>query len=210
MSLSCGFKAVVFDCDGVMFDTADANREFYNRILRRFGKPPLSEEQFVIAHMYTVDDALAFLIDDEKTLASARAYRHTMDYRQFIDYMVIEPHLVDLLRRLRPRYRIAVATNRTDSIGHVLRHFGIADYFDAVFSSVDVPRPKPHPDLLLKVLGHFGVAAEEVLYVGDSAVDEKAAHAAGIPLAAYANPSLDAAYHIDSLKDLEAFLLTDD
>ena len=32
-------KAVVFDCDGVMFDTADANRRFYNEVLETFHKP---------------------------------------------------------------------------------------------------------------------------------------------------------------------------
>ena len=40
-------KAVVFDCDGVMFDTADANRIYYNRVLANFNKQPLSEEQVV-------------------------------------------------------------------------------------------------------------------------------------------------------------------
>ena len=44
-------RAVVFDCDGVMFDTADANRIYYNRVLERFGKPPLNQEQFINVHM---------------------------------------------------------------------------------------------------------------------------------------------------------------
>ena len=35
-------KAVIFDCDGVMFDSIEANTVFYNRMLKRFDQP-LSE-----------------------------------------------------------------------------------------------------------------------------------------------------------------------
>lgn len=43
------------------------------------------------------------------------------------------------------------------------------------------PCRKPEPGLLLAHLAHFGVRAEEALYVGDLGIDEQAARAAGIP-----------------------------
>ena len=45
-----GIRAVAFDCDGVMFDTARANRAYYNRVLAHFGRPPMNEEQFLYTH----------------------------------------------------------------------------------------------------------------------------------------------------------------
>ncbi len=57
-------KAVVFDCDGVMFDTAAANRNFYDQILAHFQKPLLTDEQFIQVHMMTVADAISYLFSD--------------------------------------------------------------------------------------------------------------------------------------------------
>ena len=56
-------KAVIFDCDGVMFDTTAANSAYYNRILKHLDRPPLTPEQFAYCHMHTVDNALRYLFD---------------------------------------------------------------------------------------------------------------------------------------------------
>jgi len=60
-------KVLVFDCDGVMFDTEKANRMYYNRILEQFGKSPLTQEQFEYVHMSTVKQALHFCFRAETT-----------------------------------------------------------------------------------------------------------------------------------------------
>jgi beta-phosphoglucomutase-like phosphatase (HAD superfamily) len=52
-------KVVIFDCDGVMFDTVKANTAYYNSVLRHFGKPDMTPEQFAYSHMHTADDAMA-------------------------------------------------------------------------------------------------------------------------------------------------------
>ena len=62
-------KAVVFDCDGVMFDTAMANRKFYNEVLTIFGKPKLNDEQFVNVHMMTVKGAIEYLFPEKEDLS---------------------------------------------------------------------------------------------------------------------------------------------
>lgn len=48
----------------------------------------------------------------------------------------------------------------------------------------DVEKPKPDPEGLLKLLELFGVRKNELLYIGDSHVDEKAAAAAGVDFCA--------------------------
>lgn len=202
-----GVKVVAFDCDGVMFDSADANKAYYNHILRRFNLPDMSPEQFVYANMHTSEKVVAYLFADSQLRAAALDYRSRMNYRPFVKEMRIEPHLKPLLLRLRPHYKIAIATNRTDSIGWVLEDHGLQGMFDFVVSALDVKSPKPDPEPLQKILRHFGIDAQEAIYVGDSELDEIAARNAGIPLVAYNNPALTAACHVGNLKELAELLL---
>jgi len=199
-------KLVAFDCDGVMFDTAQANRFYYSHILQHFGRPALTEEQFRFVHMHTLHESLAYLLPDKNTLEAAHDFRKTMDYRKYLSCLTVEPQLVALLEKLRPRIKTAIATNRTDTMEQLLAEFDLDGYFDLVVTSSDVKQPKPHPEALLKILEHFGLASHQVIYIGDSQVDELAARAAKMPLVAYRNRELAAEYHIDSLGELEELL----
>ncbi len=193
------YTVIAFDCDGVMFDTENANRSYYNDILAYFGRPPLTDEQFAYAQMQTVDESIRMLFPDPAEFEKALAYRRNHGYGPYIGYMEMEPDLIGLLECLRPGVRTAVATNRTDTMDSVLEVHGIAGYFDRVVTALDVKNPKPAPDVLTSLLSYFGVDAPDMLYIGDSSVDALAARAAGVPFAAYGNPALDADYHIERL-----------
>jgi HAD superfamily hydrolase (TIGR01549 family) len=199
-------KVVAFDCDGVMFESKGANTAYYNEILEYFHLPAMTPEQLDYAHMHTSDSVLAHFFKDEQMLSAAQDYQQKMEYRKFIRFMTMEPDLKPLLKWLKPNYKTAIATNRTYTMDWVLAEFGLDADFDFVVSAKDVLRPKPDPEPLIKILSHFNVQPDEALYVGDSTLDELAAKAAGIPLVAYGNPSLSAAYHIRSLKELRAIL----
>lgn len=199
-------KVVAFDCDGVLFDTAEANRFYYSHILRHFDQPALTEEQFRFVHMHTLHESMAHLFPDEKLLEAAHDFRKTINYSKYLSYLTIEPQLVPLLNKLRPQIKTAIATNRTDTMEQLLAEFNLNGYFDLVVTSSDVQHPKPHPDALLKILDHFSLAPHQVIYIGDSQVDELAAKAAKMPLAAYRNRELAADVYIDSLGELEYLL----
>ena len=196
-------KVVIFDCDGVMFDTVKANTAYYNSVLRHFNRPDMTPEQFAYSHMHTADDAMTYLFDDEKMFEAAQSYRKNMSYLPFLKYMEIEPYLKPLLKRLRPKYKTAVATNRTDTMKRVLIEHKLKDYFDLVVSALDVKRPKPHPEQLVKIMKHFNITPYNAIYIGDSKLDEMAAKAAEITLIAYKNRSISADFHINSLKEIE-------
>ncbi|MFC1516109.1 HAD family hydrolase [Thermodesulfobacteriota bacterium] len=197
---------VAFDCDGVMFDTTRANMAYYNRILSHFEKPDMTPEQFSFAHMHTADETIAHLFDDEASFAAAQIFRKGMSYVPFLKYMEIEPHLKSLIERLRPRYKTAIATNRSDTMDRVITEHNLEGYFDLVVSSSDVKQPKPEPDLLLRIMEHFNIGPRCVIYVGDSELDEQAAKAAGVPFVAYGNTALSADFYIKSLKEIEDIL----
>jgi HAD superfamily hydrolase (TIGR01509 family) len=199
-------KVVAFDCDGVMFDSREANRAYYDHLLERFGLPPMTASQLVYVHMHTVGESLAHLFADPAVRKAADEYRQELGYQPFLRYMVMEPGLISLLEALRPRYKTAVATNRTDTMARVLSENHIEHLFDLVVCALDVHFPKPHPASLNRVLDHFSVSPEAVVYVGDSEVDEMAAAGANVPFIAYRNPSLTARAHIHNLSELESLL----
>jgi HAD superfamily hydrolase (TIGR01549 family) len=151
---------------------------------------------------------MAYLFDDEEMLETAQTYRKNMSYLPFLKYMEIEPYLKPLLKRLRPKYKTAVATNRTDTMKRVLVEHKLKDYFDLVVSALDVKRPKPHPEQLIKILEHFKIKPYNAIYIGDSKLDEMAAKTAEITLIAYKNRSISADYYINSLKEIEDIIET--
>jgi len=199
-------KVVAFDCDGVMFDTVKANTAYYNKILNHFGKPDMTPDQFAYSYMHTADEAIAKLFEDRKDFEAAQVFRKHMSYIPFLKYMEMEPHLTPLLKMLRSKYNTAVATNRTDTMKKVLIEHDLEEYFDLVVSALDVENPKPSPDPLIKILEHFNIEPGQLIYIGDSKLDEMATKAAAVSLIAYKNNTLSADFYINSLKELENIL----
>ncbi len=199
-------KVVGFDCDGVMFDSSQANKAYYNHILNQFNMPVMTPEQFAFAHMHTVDETLAFLIQDSEILLGAQEFRKQMSYLPFIRHMVAEQYLQSVLDKLRPVYKTAIATNRTDTMERVLIEHNLEGCFDYVVTACDVAHPKPHPDQLLAILSHFAIEPHEMVYVGDSQLDAMAAQRSGVTFIAYQNPDLTADVHIRNLNDLIGIL----
>jgi phosphoglycolate phosphatase len=195
-------RGIVFDCDGVLFDSRDVNRAYYNAILTELGLPSMSSAQEEYAYMHTVDAALAHLVPPH-LLPQAQALQGHMTYSDFLDRMVPEPGIYPLLDLLRQaNIHLAVNTNRKDSMGMVLERFGMEDIFHPVVTAATVRHPKPHPEGLMYILKVWGLQPEEIAYVGDSAVDAQTAAGAGVPLWAYRNPALPAKLHVDSHEEL--------
>lgn len=199
-------QAVVFDCDGVLFDSKDANVRFYTHVLERVGRPPVTREQEEFIHMHPVQVSLSYLLGNGALFQAAWTYCQNIDFSAFNRYLVPEPGLTELFEGLKRSHRIAMATNRTVSTRQVLNHFGLEDYFDLVVSASDVANPKPHPECMLRILEAFGVSPSQVLYVGDSVVDEELALATGVFFAAYKNPKLQAHLQLGHFRELHPVL----
>jgi len=195
-------KIIIYDCDGVLIDSRASNRAFYNHILARFGLPPLTEAQLEVVHVTTAQGAIDYLFAGHPQLAAAQAYQRTINNDQFLPLIRPEPHIREVLLRLRPRYLTAIATNRGKSLPLVLKNLGLEALFDLTVSAYDVARPKPDPEGLEKILRHFRVEPAAALYIGDAALDMEVAAAAGVDFAAYKRPDLKARYYLNSHLDL--------
>lgn len=182
-------EALIFDCDGVLFESRGANLAYYNRILGEFCYPPVDADNHELSqfcHTASSPQVLAGLLRREDVPA-ALAFAATLDYREFIPHMQPEQHLEEVLQTLSCRFPLAVATNRGGSIVAILDHFAYRDYFSVVVTSQDVSSPKPAPDMLLLALEKLNKKPQNCLFIGDSELDKQAAAAAGVPFAGYGN-----------------------
>lgn len=182
-------KGIVFDCDGVLFESKSANLAYYNEVLGAFDVTPVTleqDERAHICHTAATPQVFAALLGPERA-ALALQMVVKLDYKKFIPFMTPEPQMQEVIATLAKRYPLAVATNRGTSMAEILLHFDLAAYFKVVITSRDVPRPKPFPDMLHLAARRLGIAEKELLFVGDSELDAAAADAAGMPFIAYRN-----------------------
>ena len=178
---------VIFDCDGVLFESRRANLAYYNAVLTHFNQPLVNEddrERATLCHTAASPEVFKVLLG-ERLVDDALAVAAQLHFRQFIPWMDPEPGLYEVLDELSASRPLAVATNRGTSMPEILNHFKIEHFFKAVVTSRDVARPKPHADMLFLAAEKLGLPLDQLLFVGDSVYDKMAADAAGVRFLAY-------------------------
>jgi len=204
-------ECVIYDCDGVLFDSLDQNKKLYNHIAVSMGREPLTEAEALFCHAHTLNESIRHIFgDDEVMIEKALAFwKINVNFMDFITYLKMEPHLIEVLKALKDRnIKTAISTNRTTTMEYIMEKFDLNRYFDMVVTALpkDVKNPKPHPESVEKILKTLNVDGEHVLYVGDSEVDRKTARASDVKFIAYKNPALEADGFIDDHLGLLAFL----
>ena len=180
-------EGVIFDCDGVLFESRRANLAYYNAILTHFNQPLVEandSEKASLCHTAASPEVFKVLLGEER-VAAALQFASQLHYAQFIPWMDPEPGLCEVLSELSASRPLAVATNRGTSMPEILSHFKLDQYFKVVVTSRDVERPKPHGDMLLLAAERLSLSLDRLLFVGDSIYDKMAAESAGVRFAAY-------------------------
>ncbi len=191
-------RLIIFDCDGVLVDSHDANINFFNRCLERGDYPPLRpEDREKVVYMSTRQLIYELIRDPAEADRLFRISQET-DYTPFIKDVHPLFDFNSVLGALSSSFFLAVATNRGRSLERLFNHFGLERWFQYRISTVDA-EPKPHPEMLLKCIDRFGVSKAEALYLGDSVSDREAALNAGID---YLWVGRNEDPCIDSVKDL--------
>jgi len=181
------FRTVIYDCDGVMFDSMQANFAFYRTVMDHMGLSLDWNDPEVIRviHTYANREVMNHFFSEQAERERAVRFAGSIDYHSLIPLMRMEEGFRSTLDELKGRVDLAVCTNRSTSMDAVLEGFGLDSYFSFVMTAAKSTLPKPHPEPLLRILDHYGLSADEALFVGDSVVDSQAAAAAGVPFVAY-------------------------
>lgn len=199
-------KAVIYDFDGVIVDSTEANVAYYNQLLGYFGLPPVREEHLEVIQTRTSHEVIDVLFPDPALAKAAQAVEKKLNNDKIIPLIRLEPFVRETLEGLKNQYRTAIATNRGKSLPLVMEFHNLSRYFDLTVSSVQVQHPKPHPAYLEIILQKFSLAPNQALYMGDAEVDAQLAAAAGVAFLAYKNTGLPARAHLGDHRDIWAIL----
>ncbi|MFV0350154.1 MAG: HAD family hydrolase [Halodesulfovibrio sp.] len=202
-----GITGIIFDCDGVMFDTRECNVQYYNLILSRMGLDPMTKEEEDFVHVATVVQSLEYIVPRSRWNELPEARKAVNYVQEIMPHMRPEPGLFEFLETLRSmNLRMAVYTNRTNTMELVLERWGISSFFFPVMTAQKV-KGKPHPEGAFKILEAWGAKPSDVAFIGDSTADQRAAEASGIPFWAFKNESLLAQRHVPDFWSLRRALI---
>jgi len=201
-------RCVIYDCDGVLFDSLEANTKLYNDLCAMVGRGPLRQDEMQYVHTHTVFEAIHFIFggkDDLEKKALEILKQKKIDLKNYVEYLKMEPHLFQTLENLKEKGILrAINTNRTTSMKYIMERYNFWPYFEMVVTALDVENPKPHPESIEKIIQAFQLKKEETVFVGDSDVDQQTAKSSGIKFIAYKNKEVaNDAYindHLDLLK----------
>lgn len=176
-------RAVVFDLDGLMFNTEVLYQYVGGELLRRRGKtfepalldqmmgrPPRVALQMMI-DWNGLDDTPAQLAAETEAI-----FAEILDAR-----LQCMPGLMDLLDALEEQgipKAIATSSGRR-FVTNVLARFDFEPRFEFILTAEDVIEGKPNPEIYLKAAERFGLPPAQVLVLEDSENGCKAAVAAG-------------------------------
>jgi phosphoglycolate phosphatase len=185
------YKAVLFDLDGTLADSAADLHGAMNRLLAEEGRPPLALADFrphVSGGAPAMLGAAFGMGTDHPDYAAFRLrFLDHYEAKVCVDTKLF-PGVPELLAALdADGIAWGIVTNKTGRFtAQVAATLGLAERAACIVSGDTTARAKPAPDSLLHACELTGVATADTAYVGDDLRDVQAAHAANMPCIAAA------------------------
>jgi HAD superfamily hydrolase (TIGR01509 family) len=196
LTLPGRFRAAVFDLDGLLIDTEPGWQRAEAELLRRHGLEyseadaaaslgsPVGRMVDIYAARLGLDRAGRDRLLDELLVLVGAMYQAEL---------VTRPGAAELLRSLRGRLRLGVASNTPRAlVEQAMMSSSLNDAFDVVVTADDVARPKPAPDIYLAACEQLAVEPSQAVALEDSTLGIASARAAGLTVVAVPQwPSVD-------------------
>lgn len=179
------YNAVVFDMDGVIFDSERTVMQCWKEVASRHNIPNIEKAilactgttmvrtREIMLNLYGADFPY-----DEYARESSAIFHSRYDGGR----LPMKPGVKELLTFLKERgKKIALASStRQQVVTDELRDAGIIGYFDRIICGDMVSRSKPAPDIFLKACEELNVSPSDSYAIEDSYNGIRAAHAGGL------------------------------
>jgi phosphoglycolate phosphatase len=177
-------RAVLFDLDGTLLDTAPDLCSAINRVVTALGEPavPLERLRQVVSKGGRAMLAVALPAHSEpEREALLPAFLARYGEALAVDSVVF-PGVAQLLAAIEARgLRWGIVTNKPEGLARgVVEAYGWSERCAVLVGGDTLPQRKPHPEPLLHACRELSVQPDEVIYVGDDLRDIESARAAGI------------------------------
>ena len=184
-------RLLVFDLDGTLIDSRLDLIHSVNAMLRHLGRPALDGD---IIASYVGDGAPALVrralgdadADNEALFQGALEYFLGYYRVHKLDHTTVYEGIPEVLARLAnssngvPRPMAVLSNKPVNPSRDILRALGLGDFFVRVYGGNSFTTKKPDPLGVRTILQEAGVAADEALMIGDSAIDVLTGRNAGL------------------------------
>ena len=187
-------KAVIFDIDGVLLDSFEANLKFYQDLMVKNGyRPPTNEQVAAVFHLSMMDGIKIFTgstSDDEVERIWKMGRDKEVPYP--FELLVIPDGVEDVIESLNKNYCLGIVTSRVrKGIYSIPLLKKLEKYFKVAVAYEDTVEHKPNPEPLLLAAEKLGLKPEECVYIGDMESDIIASKAAGMKIIIYSKIKFD-------------------
>lgn len=180
-------RAIIFDLDGVLTDTAEYHYLGWQRLADDLGVAFDRQANESLRGLSRRDSLLALLGDhevDEDAIAELmeRKNGYYVDRLQELTPDDLLPGALELVDDAVARGLAIAIGSSSKNARLVLERLDLADRFPVVADGHSVARAKPAPDLFLHAASELGVPPETAIVVEDASSGVDAALAAGMPV----------------------------
>lgn len=194
-------KAVVFDINGVLLDSFEANLKFFQDLMTKTGYRPPNREEFRELFHFSMWDAIEKLSRTNENAEIQRIFEmgESRDVEYPLELLAMPEKAPEVIRNLSNDYLLGIVTSRIrKSVYEAPKLAELEKYFSVAVSYEDTDNHKPHPEPLFLAAKKLGVRPEECVYIGDVENDVKAARGAGMKCILYSKQESGEPDHVTS------------
>ncbi|MGL4991168.1 MAG: HAD family hydrolase [Sarcina sp.] len=207
-------NAIIFDMDGVIFDTERLYLEVWKEIFLEYGYNLKDEIYFSVmgkGRKKVKEIYLDVFGNDLKIEEMYIKKDMRLEERMYSGENLLKAGVIETLIYLKEnQYKIALATSaRKDRVDRQLKQYSIYQYFDVIVTGEEVEKSKPSPDIFLKAMEKLGVKPETNIIVEDSIAGITAGYLAKakvINVKDLEDYNLEGVLKIESLLELETII----
>lgn len=182
-------KLVVYDLDGTLIDSAPATVMLLNQLRSSLGLTALLKEEFIpwlslgglgliskSLNLSTEEDSKFYLNEFRRRAVTLHGSSTPLYKNVMLALSFLKGHDI----------KLAICTNKASKLTNkVIQDLRVDHFFDVVVAGDEVPNPKPHPAHLLACINRLNIPIKDVIFVGDSTVDQQTAIASNVEFAFY-------------------------
>ena len=180
-----GKKAVIFDMDGVIFDTEKVYLDIWIEVFEKYGYKMTKELYVNVMGTGRKNVIKTFLENFGDDLPIEKMYEEKDNQLFYIienQGIPLKEGVKELFSMLKEKnYKIALATSaKRERVEKQIKDKWLKESFDAIVCGDDVEKGKPSPDIFLKAAKKIDVEPENCFVVEDSPAGIKAAFSGGM------------------------------